>query len=313
MEKEELEKFVINGLNNTQIGVIYNVNRNTIARILKKFEICRDTKIAHPNLKIDFFKNINSKEKAYWLGFLYADGYVSQSGGRVVVDLSEKDYNQVEKFCEVVGANKDKIKNRTHPCGSKSISVRITNKKFASYIIDKGCINAKSKIISLPEFKNEPLDLAFLSGYYDGDGSADSCELYCGCEGFLNQIRTKYNIEFEVKIKERVFVLNLGADFKRKLINNYPECMERKKNTFKGDKRNKLNGINPNIERGIRIERFKITKEELEKLIQEHPYTKIGEMLGVSGNAIKKRAKKYGLQLENKLGYWTKVKYNKEV
>jgi hypothetical protein len=298
MEKEELEKFVISGINKTQIGIIDNVNRNTIARRLKKFNICRETKKAHPNLKVNFFKSIDSKEKAYWLGFLYADGYISPTNSRAVIDLSEKDYNQVEKFCEVVGANKDKIRKRTHPCGSKSISIRITNKEFVRHIVDKGCINAKSKIINLPEFKDELLNLSFLSGYYDGDGDANSCELYCGCESFLNQIKIKYNIEFDVKKKERVFVLNLGADFKRKLINNYSECMERKKNTFKGDKRNKLNGINPNIERGIKIERFKITKDELEELIQKYPYTKIGEMFGVSGNSIKKRAKNMDYNLK---------------
>ena len=57
--------------------------------------------------------------------------------------------------------------------------------------------------------------------------------------------------------------------------------------------------------------KFEISKEDLEKLIQEMPMTKIGKLLGVSDNAVKRRAEKLGIDLENKQGYWTKKKYNK--
>jgi len=97
----------------------------------------------------NFFENIDTKEKAYWLGFLYADGYVSQSNNRLTLDLSKKDYQQLEKFCNAVGANVEKIKERLHSCGSESVSIRINSKEFVKYIIDNGCVNAKSKIISL--------------------------------------------------------------------------------------------------------------------------------------------------------------------
>lgn len=54
--------------------------------------------------------------------------------------------------------------------------------------------------------------------------------------------------------------------------------------------------------------KFSISKEELETLIQTKPYTEIGKMFGVSDNAIKKRAKRLGIPLENRLGYWTRTK-----
>jgi 5-methylcytosine-specific restriction endonuclease McrA len=43
------------------------------------------------------------------------------------------------------------------------------------------------------------------------------------------------------------------------------------------------------------LRRFEISKEELEQLIKELPMTKIGDKFGVSNNAIKKRAKLFGL------------------
>lgn len=50
---------------------------------------------------------------------------------------------------------------------------------------------------------------------------------------------------------------------------------------------------------------FEITKEELEKLIEEKSYEKIGEIYGVTGNAIKKRCKTLGIDLKSRRGHWT--------
>lgn len=56
-----------------------------------------------------------------------------------------------------------------------------------------------------------------------------------------------------------------------------------------------------------RKRKFEITREELEKLITEKPYTEIAKMFGVSDNAIRRRAKNLGILLENRLGYWAKI------
>ena len=56
---------------------------------------------------------------------------------------------------------------------------------------------------------------------------------------------------------------------------------------------------------------IKPTKEELQDLVKEMPMTKIGEKYGVSDNAVKKWCKKYNIVLENRRGYWTKIKKTK--
>lgn len=190
--------------------------------------------------------------------------------------------------------------------GVGSSILSLTTFLFFRHLVNKGCVNFKTFIIKLPDFENESLNFAFLIGYYDGDGNAESTVLNSGNKTFLNQIKKKYGLQYNVKKKsENLYCLTMGADFKRKLIKNFPNCMERKKGCYAGDKRNKLNGINPNtIPRNYRL-KFEITKEHLEYLISKYPYTKIGEMYGVSGNAIKKRAKKLEIQLKNRRGYWT--------
>jgi len=51
--------------------------------------------------------------------------------------------------------------------------------------------------------------------------------------------------------------------------------------------------------------RFNPTKEELEKLVWQMPSEKVGELFGVSGNAIGKRCKLLGIKKPGR-GYWMK-------
>lgn len=57
--------------------------------------------------------------------------------------------------------------------------------------------------------------------------------------------------------------------------------------------------------------KFEISKEELEILIKEHPMTKIGKMLGVSDNSVKKRCRLLGIELKPMRGYWRKLQTGK--
>ena len=50
------------------------------------------------NLKEDIFEVIDTPEKAYWLGFLYADGYVQTRGYMIALTLSSKDKLHIKEF-----------------------------------------------------------------------------------------------------------------------------------------------------------------------------------------------------------------------
>lgn len=52
--------------------------------------------------------------------------------------------------------------------------------------------------------------------------------------------------------------------------------------------------------------KFEISKEELQKLASDVPMTVIGEMFGVSDNAVKKRCIKLGIELKPMRGHWSK-------
>jgi hypothetical protein len=57
------------------------------------------------------------------------------------------------------------------------------------------------------------------------------------------------------------------------------------------------------IKKGIQSRKFEISKEELMNLIQNYPITKVGKILGVSDNAVRKRCKTLGISNYNRFSH----------
>ena len=63
------------------------------------------------NFSESIFQTIDSPEKAYWLGFLYADGYNSYKG-IVSLCLNEEDVDHLEKFKKILNAKDIKLQKK---------------------------------------------------------------------------------------------------------------------------------------------------------------------------------------------------------
>lgn len=268
----------------------------------------------NPNLKYDYFDTINSLEKAYWLGYLYADGYVSSHKGRIVLTTCEKDIEILENFCSVLIIEKNKIKKRIHGKGYTSFSLTIDNLNMYNALIKYGCLNKKSLIIRLPHLDSNDYYLSFLLGYYDGDGFTKGSNICSGSKEFLNDIKNKYNIDYDVKQKnENLYYLTLGIKLKRKIMGIYEFSLKRKRIKIipNDDEKILKNGKLINISILQKNKKFEINKDELINFLKKYPLEQIGKMFNVTGNSIKKRAIK--LKIDKNLiikgrGYWTKQK-----
>jgi intein-encoded DNA endonuclease-like protein len=111
----------------------------------------------------NYFDNIDNQEKAYWLGFIAADGHVSDDG--LVIGLCIKDVDHLNKFKLAIGANNSikYIKDKTQCRVSLySYVLRDSLRKWGFY---------KDKSYSL-QFPNVPNEYAshFIRGIFDGDG-----------------------------------------------------------------------------------------------------------------------------------------------
>ena len=159
------------------------------------------------------FEIIDTEEKAYWLGFLYADGCVGSKEDKVELGLAEKDLKHIEKFRDFMNiTNKISYREKT-----KSYRMSFRSAKCKQDLIDKGCIPKKSLILDFPNENQVPKHLIrhFIRGYFDGDGwftNTESCFQIgiIGTEnfinGFLNSIENtnKDNKIFDVHRKNGV-------------------------------------------------------------------------------------------------------------
>ena len=115
----------------------------------------------------EIFKEINSEDEAYWLGFLLADGH-NYKNKFLRVDI--KDEGHLEKLSKLIYPNGDKpIKNRDLGFGNVyyfhcGISDVVNN------LNTHGVIPNKSYKTKLPSIQNN-MYRHFIRGYYDGDGS----------------------------------------------------------------------------------------------------------------------------------------------
>lgn len=69
-----------------------------MSKYIKKENIEIITNSTRKYIVDDVFEKIDTEEKAYWLGFLFADGYVGTNDNSVGLGLAIKDIEHVKKF-----------------------------------------------------------------------------------------------------------------------------------------------------------------------------------------------------------------------
>lgn len=259
----------------------------------------------------DYFAEIDTAEKAYWLGFLMGDCGISKSGRSMSLLLSVKDEQQIIQFCQTIGIN-PKLRRRfpSYPEHNRgpSVGICISSAPFVNHLVSHGCVYKKSLILEYPDLL-PPFHMPFVLGYYDADGWAGTTYLGSGSKTFLEQLKKKNGIASDVKWARTQWTLWLGTAYWRKMLKSYAGGLQRKRylNTgapsdealFDPNWRAKKKGPQPYK----RL--FDPGPEELKKLVWEKPTTEVAKMFGVSDKAIEKRCKLLGISKPPR-GYWQK-------
>ncbi len=125
-----------------------------------------------------YFKNIESPNQAYWLGFIYADGYIvcndKNRNYELGIELKDSDIALLEDFNNELGG----VHNITLKHSKKSFNgykydtnscvIRIYSKQLISDLIKLNVKQNKTNLIDFPICDNYFFD--FLRGFNDGDG-----------------------------------------------------------------------------------------------------------------------------------------------
>jgi len=221
--------------------------------------------------------------------------------------LGIKDKDAVIQLAKTLGLKFAKVKFLVSKSGTKIVKLRIYSIKMVRDLLLHGVVPAKTKIFNLPELESRELELAFLLGFFDGDGTEGTSIITSSNLKFLRQIKLKMNLSTNpVPKKPRGFYLALGAELFNEMVDNYPNSMKRKAKNFCTNEA-RISKIIDKAWRHHHEKKLKITRKELEKLVWTKPMTKIGKMFGVSDKTVKKLCIKLGINTPNR-GDWAKIK-----
>lgn len=252
--------YVNNRKNVQEIALSLRYSISVIIRILKNNNINRrsngESHIKHfPNH--DYFETIDTPEKAYFLGFLYADGNVFPKTNCVSIRLQIRDKYILQAFSKEI-YKKDivrtqKTKKLTH---QDTASLYIKSEKMCKDLANIECVPRKSLTLKFPNEKQVPKSFLWhcIRGEFDGDGCVcistggkrGKGRLYIaihivGSKDFISGLRNFLILEgirchkllkmgkiycVRIKHKKSVFL------FYKKLYENATHFLFRKKNKF---------------------------------------------------------------------------------
>lgn len=160
-----------------KVAKSFGVSLRPIKRILKENNFVLTNRRYEVNH--DYFESIDTEEKAYWLGFLFADGCVrkTKSGSQLVLKLSLKDEEHLKLFKVNINSEhkinyyqSKTVSKKGTPSTSDNCVIRINSNKLIEDLINQGCTPRKTFTIRKPNI-DEKFYKDFIRGYYDGDGN----------------------------------------------------------------------------------------------------------------------------------------------
>jgi hypothetical protein len=164
------------GVSAKALAYKFSIDKRRVQKWVKFKSLLRDKSSSHRFTKFNqhIFDTIDTNEKAYWLGFFYADAYNSETVNTFCLTLKGEDYSHLIKLCKFIELPESKISTYLSYIGKKSYptcSVRLYSKHICEKMTELGCPRAKSFIIKYPEWLSDDLAISFIRGMFDGDGS----------------------------------------------------------------------------------------------------------------------------------------------
>lgn len=168
-----------------------------------------------------YFDSIDTEEKAYWLGFIYADGNISKPTRkvgdkikpyyRIEVSLKKEDSYHLEKLRTALEMEASVKISHTNFEQSTRARLGWNSKHMWETLNSYGCTPCKSLTLTFPNvniFKDKRLIKHFIRGYIDGDGCISFCDTnhkkahmsILGTENILTNIQHWLPLQYELQI-----------------------------------------------------------------------------------------------------------------
>lgn len=237
-EIEKAKKLYYNGESLAEIGRQLHYDATTIKRNLIKVNVkirTRKEQNILSNMKRkknvdDNFFNSTNINRAWLTGFIAADGTIRKDCNAIKIGLSSIDREILEKI-------KEELKIEKHICdyvtnnGFAISELEWTSKQHKDFLAQYNIVNNKSYLpLSVPYNFNEEEKLAFILGYFDGDGSISIQDNYlrfriCAHRpeilySIANVLDNKYNIKYSIsEDKQRnMYELSISTTYAKQIF-----------------------------------------------------------------------------------------------
>ena len=261
IKDEIIHMYADERMSTNKIGEKYGCWDTTIQYKLKEWGVPKNTR---PNslytLNENYFEIIDNEHKAYWYGFLLADGHVNESV--IMLTLKKEDEYIIEEYKHDLEAGAPLSYDKYGNAG-----LNIACKKMCNDLITKGFHHRKSDYLDIDKvvsYVPSNLEHHFIRGMFDGDGcvglynyaylSKPQCHFgYTGLENVCKYVGDKLNIHTKmqdeseliktIKTRDNVLISNI-MDYLYKDATIY---LDRKYTKFRYIKLITFNDYNGNI------------------------------------------------------------------
>lgn len=172
-DKKKIIDTFYEGMEMRDMPEALDISSRGIARVLKEANINTKRRNRY-SLNESYFSSIDTEDKAYILGMLYADGYVGdEKFNNIVLSLKKDDRDLIFDIASKIGYTGEVRyeEKETNYGMAKRYILNFSSKEMAKDLRNLGLYPGKSSTMtSIPNIPSH-LIRHFVRGYFDGDGS----------------------------------------------------------------------------------------------------------------------------------------------
>lgn len=253
IEHKEIIDFYLNGNSLKITANNFNISSGGVRLILKKNNIKTRSWLEVMGSKVKlsneyYFSNINSPDKAYFLGWMVSDGWINEKG--LGIALQDKDKYILELFKKYI-EYEGNIGTYLLKSGNRMNYLILTSQKIKDDLAKYGVIRKKTHFTYFPDIPEEFYS-HFIRGVFDGDGCVSinknnlkvniigNFELINGIQKILikNCVLSQTKLIKHRNMENGIHIMNYGGNINCRKIYDflYKDCndiyLKRKKEKF---------------------------------------------------------------------------------
>lgn len=163
IEKSEILNQRKIGTTEKEISVKFDISLRQYYNLLKLNNVERKNKVVRYNFDEDYFESIDTEDKAYFLGFIVADGCISDKTN--TIKIIQKEIDILYEFKKYINSDGGIFTSKNKNISSFSVSSAKTKNDLEKL----GIHSNKTMVVKYPGIPDN-LQNHFMRGVFDGDG-----------------------------------------------------------------------------------------------------------------------------------------------